>query len=481
MAKELQFDMPKADGSIITVIGVGGGGGNAVNNMYKEGIKGVDFIVANTDAQALELSKVPLKIQLGGNMTEGRGAGSDPEIGRKAALENIDQIKNAIEQNTKMLFVTAGMGGGTGTGAAPVIAETARQMGILTVGIITTPFLFEGRHRRQKAIQGIKSLKEKVDTLVIINNETLKELYRDLAISKAFAYADNVLTTAARGIAEIITVAGYVNVDFEDVRTVMRDSGVAIMGSATCSGEDRARKAIEEAIDSPILNYKDIRGAQYILLNISSGNEDDVSMDELDIITEYLQQESGMNADLIWGHCQDESLNDKLNVTLIATGFESDTNEFEDMGKADGPQDAHRAGQSPRPEQNKANSPRPSASSEPTSPSRQRRRLNHQKTAPEAKKNQPRQQAPTHSTKARNQDEANAAPKMRKSYQPVRFESQNLEQMENKPAFERRNVSLNYVPNAANEQISRYTLSIDAKGDDTQLRSNNRYLHDNVD
>lgn len=316
----MKFDLPKENSSIIKVVGVGGGGSNAVNHMHKQGINGVDFIVCNTDQQALDISPVPLKVQLGATLTEGRGAGSLPEVGKNAAIENIDDLKDILNKNTKMVFITAGMGGGTGTGAAPVIAKTAREMGILTVGIVTMPFFFEGKKRRQQAESGIEEIRESVDTLLIINNEKLREMCGNLPIAQAFAMADDVLTTAARGIAEIITRTGYINVDFEDVRTVMNNSGVAIMGSASAEGEDRAIKAVEKALASPLLNDNNIEGARYVLLNITFGNQE-VLMDEISDITDYIQDEAGSSADVIWGYGMDESLGDKLSVTIIATGF----------------------------------------------------------------------------------------------------------------------------------------------------------------
>lgn len=321
----MKFDLPKENSSIIKVIGVGGGGSNAVNHMYQAGINGVDFMVCNTDQQALDISPVPLKVQLGSTLTEGRGAGSIPDVGKNAASENIDEIKEILNKNTKMVFITAGMGGGTGTGAAPVIAKVAKEMGILTVGIVTMPFFFEGRKRRQQAEQGIEEIRESVDTLLIINNEKLREMCGNLPIAAAFAMADDVLSTAAKGIAEIITRTGYINVDFEDVRTVMVDSGVAIMGSASAAGEDRATKAVEKALSSPLLNDNNIEGARYVLLNISFGNEE-VLMDEISDITDYIQEEAGSSADVIWGYGIDESLGDKLSVTIIATGFNSNPN-----------------------------------------------------------------------------------------------------------------------------------------------------------
>lgn len=318
----IKFNAPKNQSSIIKVIGVGGGGSNAVNHMFKQGIKDVDFIICNTDAQALETSPVPIKIQLGLSLTEGRGAGAIPEMGKNAAIENIDEIRAALSQNTKMLFITAGMGGGTGTGAAPVIASVSRELGILTVGIVTIPFSFEGRKRKLQAEEGIRELRKYVDSLLIICNDKLRELYGNLELSKAFGEADNVLTIAAKGIAEIITVPGYVNVDFEDVKTVMKDSGVAIMGQGMAEGEDRAMKAIEQALSSPLLNDNNIKGASDMLLYISSGHKE-VLMDEISEITEYIQQAAGATAEVIWGNGYDASLGEKISITLITTGFES--------------------------------------------------------------------------------------------------------------------------------------------------------------
>lgn len=318
----MEFDMPKGQSSIIKVIGVGGGGSNAVNHMFSMGIKGVDYVVCNTDCQALEMSPIPVKIQLGPSLTEGRGAGSIPEIGKNAAIENIEEIKEVLEKNTKMVFVTAGMGGGTGTGAAPVIAKLAKDLGILTVGIVTVPFNFEGRKRRQQAEAGLEEMRQNVDTLLVINNERLREMYGNLSLGNAFAQADDVVTTAAKGIAEVISVTGAINVDFNDVNTVMRNSGVAIMGSAMAEGENRAIEAVQRALSSPLLNDNDIAGAQYVLLNITYGDKE-VLMDEIADITDYIQDEAGSTADVIWGHGQDTSLGDGISVTLIATGFNS--------------------------------------------------------------------------------------------------------------------------------------------------------------
>ena len=322
----MKFDLPQDEPSIIKVIGVGGAGNNAVNYMYKQGIVGVDFAICNTDAQALEGSPIPTKIQLGPELTEGRGAGSKPNVGRQACIESLEEVKLFLEDNTRMLFVTAGMGGGTGTGAAPIIAKAAQEMDILTVAIVTTPFTFEGNTRNCHGKEGLDELKKNVDTLIIISNDKLREIHGNMSMTEAFYQADNILATAAKGIAEIITVAGYVNVDFEDVNTVMRDSGVAIMGSATTEGDNRARKAVDEALSSPLLRDNDIRGAQHILVNIASGTKE-VTMDEIFEITQFVEEEAGAGTNLIWGNCFDDSLGEKLSVTVIATGFESKKNE----------------------------------------------------------------------------------------------------------------------------------------------------------
>ena len=318
----MHFEMLKEKSSIIKVIGVGGGGGNAVNHMYRQGISGVDFIICNTDAQALESSPIPNKVQLGASLTEGMGAGSIPEVGKNSAIENIDDIKQMLGSNTKMLFITAGMGGGTGTGASPIIAKAARELDILTVGIVTTPFSFEGKRRKIQAEDGLEELKKYVDSYLVISNDRLRDIFGNLTLGSAFAQADNILTTAAKGIAEIITIPGYINVDFKDVRTVMKESGVAIMGSFSAEGENRALRAVEGALASPLLKDNEIEGASYILLNISSGTKE-VTMDEVAIITDFIQQEAGLSADLIWGNCTDDSFGDKLSVTIIATGFQT--------------------------------------------------------------------------------------------------------------------------------------------------------------
>jgi cell division protein FtsZ len=315
-----KFDLPKHHKSIIKVIGVGGGGSNAVNHMYKQGIKDVEFVVANTDLQALNSSPVPHKLQLGVNLTEGLGCGANPEVGRAAAIESKEQIREMLI-GTKMVFVTAGMGGGTGTGAAPVIAKIAKDMDILTVGIVTVPFAFEGKKKLAQAELGVEEFRSSCDTVLIILNDKLREIYGNLSIGQAFGEADNILTTAAKGIAEIITLAGYVNVDFQDVRTVMLNAGAAVMGSAETRGDNRAIKAAQQALASPLLDNKDVMGAKKILLSIISGEEAELQMDELTAITEYIQQQAGEEAEVIFGHGVDSGLSDRIRVTVIATGF----------------------------------------------------------------------------------------------------------------------------------------------------------------
>ena len=316
-----QFDLPSHHKSIIKVVGVGGGGSNAVNHMFGLGIKDVEFVVCNTDHQALESSSVPIKLQIGTNLTSGLGAGANPEKGKSAAIESKEDIRDLLATDTKMIFITAGMGGGTGTGAAPIIAQVARELDILTVGIVTAPFAFEGKKKMKAAEDGIKELKKYCDTVIVIMNDKLREIYGNLSISDAFAQADNVLTTAAKGIAEIITVPGYVNVDFEDVKTVMRNAGPAVMGSAQTIGDNRARRAAEEALNSPLLNQQNIYGAEKILLSIISGEEAELQMDELTDITDYIQEYAGDEAEVIFGHGVDSSLGENIRVTVIATGF----------------------------------------------------------------------------------------------------------------------------------------------------------------
>ena len=317
------FDLPKEQSSILKVIGVGGGGGNAVNHMYAQNIDGVDFIICNTDAQAIAQSKVPNKVQLGPHLTQGLGAGANPAIGREATQESLDEIKRILEVNTKMAFITAGMGGGTGTGGAPILAKVCKDLGILTVGIVTTPFAYEGKKRIIQAEEGIRQLKDHVDTLLVISNDKLRHQFGNLKMKEAFAKADNVLATAAKCITDVINSTGQINVDFADVCTVMKNGGVAILGSAAAAGENRAQDAIEQALASPLLNDNDIQGARWILININSAEGDhEFTMDEVEIIQQYLLSHAGEDTDVILGLGYDNSLEDKIGITLIATGFD---------------------------------------------------------------------------------------------------------------------------------------------------------------
>jgi cell division protein FtsZ len=316
----INFNFSRSATSIIKVIGVGGGGCNAVNHMYEEGIKDVDYIVCNTDGQALENSPVPTKIQLGVTLTEGRGAGNRPEMGEEAALENYDDIRMVLEDNTKMLFITAGMGGGTGTGAAPIIARLARDLDILTIAVVTVPSPAEGHKRHNQAIEGIRRLSEQVDSMLIVSNQRLHSVYGELPARQAFKLADTVVMTAVKGVAEIITLHGNINIDFADVYTVMHDSKVFIMGTGIASGENRAMDAVKIALQSPLLDNQEIKGTKNILLNIISGSEE-ITIGEIGEIIEYLQKEAGQEADIIWGNGYDESLGNQVSVTILCTGF----------------------------------------------------------------------------------------------------------------------------------------------------------------
>lgn len=319
----IHFDLPKEKSSIIKVIGVGGGGGNAVNHMFKQQIEGVNFIICNTDAQALSNSGIPNRVQLGPHLTQGLGAGANPDIGRQATEESLEELKGILEVNTKMAFITAGMGGGTGTGGAPIISKICKDLGILTVGIVTTPFSYEGKKRQIQAEEGIKTMKQYVDTLLVISNDKLRHQFGNLKMREAFERADNVLATAAKCITDVINSTGQINVDFADVCTVMRNGGVAILGSAAVAGEGRAHRAIEEALNSPLLNDNEIKGAKWILININSAEgEHEFTMDEVDIIQTHLVSQAGEGTDVIMGLGYDASLGDKLGITLIATGFE---------------------------------------------------------------------------------------------------------------------------------------------------------------
>jgi len=318
---DISFDLPKNQSNVIKVIGVGGGGSNAINHMFHQGINGVDFVVCNTDSQALENSPVPIKIQLGVNLTEGLGAGANPEIGEKAALESFDDLKNLLDKSTKMVFITAGMGGGTGTGAAPVIAKQAKDMDILTVGIVTIPFQFEGKMRNEQAQLGVEKLRRNVDSLIVINNNKLRDVYGNLGFKAGFSKADEVLATASRGIAEVITHHYTQNIDLRDAKTVLSNSGTAIMGSSIASGSNRAQEAISKALDSPLLNDNKISGAQNVLLLIVSGSEE-ITIDEIGEINDHIQAEAGHSANIIMGVGDDPDLDESISVTIIATGFD---------------------------------------------------------------------------------------------------------------------------------------------------------------
>ena len=475
------FEIPQGASPIIKVIGVGGGGSNAVTHMYKQGIVGVDFAICNTDAQAMDITPVPTKIQLGPQLTDGRGAGAKPNVGKLACEESIDEVRTYLSNNCKMLFVTAGMGGGTGTGAAPIIAKTAREMGILTVGIVTLPFTFEGRRRTSQGSEGLHELKNNVDTLIVISNDKLRQIHGNLNLSDAFAKADNILTTAARGIAEIITVPGYVNVDFEDVNTVMRDSGVAIMGTAMAEGEDRARQAVDQALHSPLLQDNDIRGARHILLNITSGTRE-VTMDEIFEITEFVQEEAGYGTDLIWGNCYDENLGEKISVTVIATGFEHKNTIREDA-------EPKRVVVNLDDEESRPSGPTLSQITGQDDSSTEGPAI-YEFDAPRPRNYQPRHEAPQYlsdeqaarrEAEQRRREEMEAARRKAAESRPTLPKLNNpnvINELENEPAYLRRNIRLDDVPDSDREQLSRWTISDD---EEPEIRSNNSYLHDRVD
>ncbi|NOU16283.1 MAG: cell division protein FtsZ [Bacteroidales bacterium] len=491
MAEDLiNFELPSNRASIIKVIGVGGGGGNAVNHMFQLGIKDVDFVVCNTDHQALVNSPVEIKIQLGSSLTEGRGAGNKPEIGRQAAIENIQDVTDVLSRNTKMVFITAGMGGGTGTGAAPIIAKAAKELGILTVAIVTIPFRNEGKRRIAQAVEGIEAIEKHVDSLLVINNEKIREMYGDLKISEAFSKADDVLAIAAKGIAEIITVHGYINVDFADVETVMANSGVAIMGSARASGDSRAIKAVKAALQSPLLNNNDISGARNILLNVTSG-KDEITMDEIGQITDYIQAVAGEGADLIWGNGTDPNLGDDLNVTVIATGFCTSSipelyirNKQVDVVMLDGERSENRVVKESMFEVKD----RPSIS-------HKRERLTEQEQSQRtiefdvyADVSKPSTEKGLFDddeflvTSVKTQQTATKEPPVktgtRQNATPLTVKA-NIDQLEKIPAYKRKNIKLDDSEHSKASNVSRFTLS-EEEGD-IFLRSDNAYLHDNVD
>lgn len=452
---QLNFEIPRQDDSIIKVIGIGGGGGNAVNYMYNQGIKGVEFIICNTDNQALIMSPIETKIQIGNSLTAGRGVGGNPEIGKKAAIEDIENIKSAIGQDTKMLFITTGMGGGTGTGAAPVVAQVAAEMKILTVGIVTYPFVFEGDKRKKIAEEGIAELKKYVDALIIIHNDRLLEMFKGLVLNKAFSHADNVLATAAKGIAEIITVTGIMNVDFEDVKSIMKNSGTALMGSAIMEGEDRAVKAIEAALNSPLLKDKNIRGARHILLNMTYGKKE-LQIDELMNITNYIKNEVGDDVDLKFGHCKDDKLENELSVTIIATALEGHHEVEPEIEESI--EDTVQTETIPEPEQKKKLLKIDDEHEDEIS--EEQLILNFRsKEDPFLKSERERSK----------HNERN------KSY----FSPDNLEEAESIPAYIRKKIKLDKTPKSDEVEISKFTLDEDFEK--PEFKENNAFLNDNVD
>lgn len=519
-----KFDIPKTHGtrSIIKVIGVGGGGSNAVNHMFDQGIKDVEFVVCNTDAQALELSPVPNKLQIGANLTEGLGCGANPEIGKAAALESKDQIREFL-QGTKMVFITAGMGGGTGTGAAPVIAKIARDMDILTVGIVTVPFSWEGKKKSLQAQIGIDELRQNCDTVLTILNDKLRDIYGNLPIGQAFAEADNVLTTGAKGIAEIITLAGYVNVDFQDVRAVMLNAGAAVMGMSETRGENRARRAAEEALASPLLDNRDIHGSKKILLSIISGTEAELSMDELSEITEYIQSEAGDEAEMIFGHGVDEQLSDRIRVTVIATGFISETmkayakesRKVIELDRAQTwlftPDNSINEGAREITVRSEEPEVVPSKPAAPREPEKQAERetmfsgpfLKVEETVPAAKEEpveqeeegllaEEEQDALTEryeeelldeqrmmelsKTRERLEMEARERKEHLKHARRQEMTKEEFNEKWSLPAYLRRGVKMQNVPHSSESYISKYNLN-----DDNSILGNNKFLHDNVD
>jgi cell division protein FtsZ len=467
----MNFDIASNSGSIIKVIGVGGGGGNAVNHMYHQGIRDVDFMVCNTDSQALVNSPVPFKVQLGSSLTEGRGAGNKPETGREAAIENIEDVKRLLGTNTKMVFITAGMGGGTGTGGAPVIAQAAKELGILTVGIVTIPFRNEGRRRIKQAIDGIAAMEIHVDSLLVINNERIREMYGDFKISDAFAKADNILATAAKGIAEIITVPGYINVDFADVETVMRNSGVALMGTGVASGVNRAVIAVEEALNSPLLNNNDILGARNILLNITSGLEE-ITMDEIGEITDFIQEKAGNSADLIWGNGVDEALGDKISVTIIATGFS--TSSIPEMAINKNQEKTYHT---------LNDEPLEAASSVKTET-----KITVENELYGSKNVKQKTFEFEMNTSVYDEFEGLYGNNPKKETynepeEPVDYtqtSEEAVDELENIPAYRRKNLRFTGFKKKVEEKFSRFSISPD-ENNDVILRDNNPYLHDNVD
>ncbi|MBO0360606.1 cell division protein FtsZ [Hymenobacter sp. BT186] len=498
---DYKFDIPAQSKSIIKVIGVGGGGSNAVNHMFGQGIKDVEFVICNTDKQALASSTVPNRLQIGMDLTEGLGAGANPERGKQAAIESREQIRELLSNGTKMVFITAGMGGGTGTGAAPVIAKVAKELGILTVGIVTAPFMFEGKKKRQQAEHGIKELSENCDTVLVILNDKLREIYGNLPIRSAFAKADNVLSTAAKSIAEIITVTADVNVDFEDVKTVMKDSGAAVMGSSITEGENRAKRAAEEALASPLLNNTDIHGAQRILLSIMSGDQAELEMDELTEITECIQDKAGQNAEVIFGHGIDSTLGQSIRVTVIATGFAREAHTIT-VTPFSSSRELEQEATQPDPQINIFDKDRQEATNAPVVPS-----FTSTPPPPPAPEPQPVKfdletspytgpvppvaapstpapdpvvyHAPQPATPLPGRPALDTrAEERRRRLQELSngLSNEAIKDQLETPAYLRRQVKLENVTPSSERNISRFNLS-----DDNELLGDNRFLHDNVD
>ncbi|MFC2097217.1 cell division protein FtsZ [Bacteroidota bacterium] len=476
----LNFNIPHGQGSIISVFGVGGGGCNAVNHMFSQGIKDVDFIVCNTDSQALHNSLVPNKLQLGPTLTEGLGAGNKPEVGKQAAIESIENVKNVLGQNTKMVFITAGFGGGTGTGAAPVIAKAARELGILTIAIVTIPFYFEGENKIEQAKNGIELLQKHTDSLLIINNEKLREMYGNLPLSSAFVKADKVLTIAAKGIAEIITLPGYINVDFADVETVMRNSGVALMGSGEAIGKNRAVKAITEALSSPLLNNSDINGARNILLNLCSGN-DEIRMDEVGQITDCVQQKVGADTNLIWGTGTDSKLEGKISVTIIATGFNTN-NIPEIFGAKNNKEEVHVLLDNDHENNPHTNEIFNTPDDDEKKLSQKQIDFKLEGLIPEIDNDSEEKQKYEGKSEliSRSNLQKLNIERLKQLNSHKICDPDKVDNIENEPAYKRKKMNIEQKKHSQESNVSRYSL-FDDPDQGPGIKSDNSYLHDNVD
>ncbi|MFN8437902.1 MAG: cell division protein FtsZ [Cytophagales bacterium] len=512
-----KFEAPQAaTKSIIKVIGVGGGGSNAVTHMYNNGIKDVEFYICNTDAQALKASAVPNKIQIGINLTEGLGAGSKPEVGKDAAIESKEDIRNLLSQDTKMVFITAGMGGGTGTGAAPVIAKIAKELDILTVGIVTAPFTFEGPQKRMKAEKGISEMKQFCDTVLVIMNDKLREVYGNLSIREAFSKADNILTNAAKCIAEIITVTGDVNVDFNDVRTVLKDSGAAVMGTGSANGKERASLAVEAALNSPLLNSTDVSGAKNVLIFVEYGDSPELTMDEMDMITGHLYEKTGYDAEIKFGQVLVPSLGDHIKATVIATGFEEKNKQYFEKtvynlesNKAEKVVDntkiqnyipdtpvptvnSYKVPQNTVPPQNtnnglfEANSKYSVVNSQPIIdpiiPSsdpiilKEEKPIIQKSIFDEDVLNRVQAQKAKEQADSRMEKLLNLSKGFGPSKPFAQLKTEEVNNMFETPAYLRKGKGLDDTPHSSENNISRYNLN-----DDNDILGNNKFLHDNVD